>query len=229
MILSFLPLQSVISLLDFTVERNPLENSRDATTSIESSIHQVSANKIVPYLVDQLTASSSTSGNAPTQSDMQDFLLNNLTEAPCKRKNDEATEALISQFVNSADTSGTMRVNSNFRLNKNPQNISVQVQESRWEPINTKQTATNTNVDIDFDVSNYINECNRQVNITLQARLDVKIFPPALSVWRLLQTQQGHKVTLELCIAYQEKLISTNHYPEWTVGFHLPTSLLNTQ
>ena len=57
----------------------------------------------------------------------------------------------------------------------------------------------------------------------------MQIFPPALSVWRQLRTQQGQKVTLELRIEYHEKLISTNHYPQWTVSFHPPASLLNSQ
>ena len=103
------------------------------------------------------------------------------------------------------------------------------VNESPRVPSVTNTPGTSDNLDIDFDVSNYINECNKQVNITLQTRLDVKIFPQALSTWRQLRNQQGRKITLELRIAYHEKLISTDHFPEWTISFHPPTNLMHTQ
>ena len=90
-----------------------------------------------------------------------------------------------------------------------------------------KVTFNNT---IDFDVSNLIDQCNRHAQpVTLQTRLDVTIFPAALHIWRQLRNYQGRKITLELRIAYHEKLIATEHFPDWVVNFYPPVSLLNTQ
>ena len=203
--------QSVISLPEFSGNLTNTSirsiSKKNVTTSIGSSLGD---NDISPNLIDQLTAGGSKDGNAPSIQTMQDFL---------------SSENRKRQFVNSAHTE------SSTRPAQRPNTIieSNVVRESIREPINTSQTNCTNTVDIDFDVSNYINECNRQVNITLQTRMDVRIFPPALSIWRQLRMQQGRKVTLELRIAYHEKLISTNHYPEWTVSFHPPASLLNSQ
>ena len=114
-----------------------------------------------------------------------------------------------------------------------PTNI---LQKGNSVVIESKRTPTSSNppeseqdkLNIDFDVSNLIDQCNRQVNINLQTRLDVRIFSPALQVWRQLRNYQNKKITLEMRSAYHEKLIDTEHYPDWTVTFLPPVSLLGT-
>ena len=212
--------QSIVSLPTILDNSNKEQDfTQEASTSVGSSINEAQSKIIIPNLVDQLTAGSSKGGNAPTMETVQDFLNSPAKSQPSKRKITDCVETqnLIDEFVNSA---------------KNP-NLSItasQVKESVRQPIDTRpNTDKKDTVNIDFDVSHYINECNKQVNITLQSRMDVRIFPPALTVWRSLRTQQGRKVTLELRIAYHQKLISTDHFPDWTVSFHPPTNLLQTE
>ena len=64
---------------------------------------------------------------------------------------------------------------------------------------------------------------------SLQQRLDVRVFPPALATWWNIRTLQGKKLSLELCIAFNKKLLSTEHYPTWAVTFQPPLSLLQTE
>ena len=109
-------------------------------------------------------------------------------------------------------------------------NNTQSVCESDRSPImsNTNQL-DNSNLDIDFEVSNLIDQYNQTTNsITLQPRLDVRIFPPALGIWRQLRNQQTRKVILELRIIYNDKLLATDHYPDWSVSFFPPQSLLSS-
>ena len=59
-------------------------------------------------------------------------------------------------------------------------------------------------------------------------RLDVRIYNLAVSCCRTLQTIQMKKVQLELRIAFNEKLLSTDHFPPWSVTFNPPMNLLTS-
>ena len=59
-------------------------------------------------------------------------------------------------------------------------------------------------------------------------RVDVKIFEPAKSTWRTLRQLQAHKVEFELHIAYNQKLLDSDHFPDWVVNFTPPENLLSS-
>ena len=59
-------------------------------------------------------------------------------------------------------------------------------------------------------------------------RIDVRIYPQALNCWRNLRNQQTKKIEYELRMTYNEKLLSTDHFPEWAVTFNPQPNLLST-
>ena len=63
----------------------------------------------------------------------------------------------------------------------------------------------------------------------LQNRVDVRIFEPAKTNWKTLRNLQGKKVQLELRIAFNQKLLESDHFPSWAVSFKPPLNLLATE
>ena len=59
-------------------------------------------------------------------------------------------------------------------------------------------------------------------------RLDVRIYNPAINCWRTLRTLQTKKLQFELRVAFNEKLLNTDHFPGWSVTFNPPTNLLTS-
>ena len=76
----------------------------------------------------------------------------------------------------------------------------------------------------------YVSSLNPSTNTTFTPlqRLDVCIYDQAKTTWRSLRNSQDRKVELELRIAYNQRLLDTDHFPEWAVKFNPPLSLLST-
>ena len=59
-------------------------------------------------------------------------------------------------------------------------------------------------------------------------RLDIQIYEDAKPVWRSLRSLQQRKIQMELRIAHNRRLLENDHFPDWSVNFNPPLSLLNT-
>ena len=73
--------------------------------------------------------------------------------------------------------------------------------EAMWQQIMNDSRTSSMNI-------TQINEPT-STPLTLQQRLDIRVFPPALAVWRQLRNLQGRKVILELRTSYHDKLLTT--------------------
>jgi hypothetical protein len=62
-----------------------------------------------------------------------------------------------------------------------------------------------------------------------QQRVDVQVLPDALPVWRELRTSKDKVIVYKLRASYYETLLDKNYYPDWSVNFHPPKSLITTQ
>ena len=101
--------------------------------------------------------------------------------------------------------------------------------ESRRVPIR-EATPPQTNENLDFEITNLLEQYNTESrSLDLQTRLDVKVFPPALTLWRQLRNLQSRRIILDLRVSYNKKLLQTEHYPDWSVNFLPPLSLLNSE
>ncbi len=78
-----------------------------------------------------------------------------------------------------------------------------------------------------FDVS--ITPDSPLPTISLQERLNFTLFPGAEDKWKELRSLEGRRVVLELRARYNEQLLQTGHYPNWTVRYDPQANLLNTQ
>jgi hypothetical protein len=64
--------------------------------------------------------------------------------------------------------------------------------------------------------------------LSLQGKLDVNIYAPALEVWRHLRSLQAKKIFMELRTAFNTELLNNKIYPEWAVGYNPPLSLMTS-
>ena len=65
-------------------------------------------------------------------------------------------------------------------------------------------------------------------NPAINQKIDVRVYPQALQCWRNLRNQQTKRVEYELRMAYNERLIATDHFPDWAVTFNPQANLLST-
>ena len=65
--------------------------------------------------------------------------------------------------------------------------------------------------------------------LSLQERLDISIFPAALSLWRDLRNNLGREVTLHLRLNNTDQMISEGLFPAWSVTYAPPPGLITTQ
>ena len=65
--------------------------------------------------------------------------------------------------------------------------------------------------------------------LSVQQSLNVPIYEPAKINWRQLKTLQSRKVQLILRNQFYERLLTEKAYPEWSVTFFPPLSLLNSE
>ena len=134
-------------------------------------------------------------------------------------KNIQSTVGTTTTTRSSTETA-SLSNDPQFTSQPQPQNRTNNF-EAMWQQIVNDSRTSSMNI-------TQINEPT-STPLTLQQRLDVRVFPPALAVWRQLHNLQGQKVILELCTSYHDKLLTTDHYPDWSVSFFPPHSLLNTQ
>ena len=116
------------------------------------------------------------------------------------------------------------RYTSTSQLDKNP----VIVSHNQSAGL----TDLNSTLGLEHALNQINNDENTQTNITdlsFQQRLDVRVFPPALTTWCNIRTLQGKKLSLELRTAFNKRLMDTEHYPLWSVNFHPTLSLLQTE
>jgi hypothetical protein len=62
--------------------------------------------------------------------------------------------------------------------------------------------------------------------LTLQQRLNIDIYPPALDVWRKLRQLQEKKICMELRTSFNTECLSDEVFPDWAVGYNPPLNLL---
>ena len=65
--------------------------------------------------------------------------------------------------------------------------------------------------------------------LSLQDRLDIRIYQPALLVWRELRNMLGREVVLRLRLNSLEAIIAEQLYPNWCVSYCPPPGLITTQ
>ena len=98
-----------------------------------------------------------------------------------------------------------------------------------------RQEANQKNVDIFdvdilsiFDPNSNFNSKSPTV-LSVQQKLTMPIYEPAKNNWRQLRTLQSRKVPLTLRNQFYERLLTEKAYPECTVTFCPPLSLLNSE
>ena len=78
--------------------------------------------------------------------------------------------------------------------------------------------------------TNHTNSTNSSDGIrvfSVQERLNINIFPPALSLWRDLRNTLSREVTLQLRLSHYETMLANGLYPTWSVNYTPPNGLLS--
>jgi hypothetical protein len=64
--------------------------------------------------------------------------------------------------------------------------------------------------------------------LTLQQRLNIDIYQPAIDVWRKLRRLQEKKICMELRTSFNLECLSDGVYPDWSVGYNPPLNLITS-
>ena len=104
---------------------------------------------------------------------------------------------------------------------QNPFSLNLGNQPNIGNPPSTTLTPTTGNI---------VNIDNQNLPVlSLQERLDISIYSPALMVWRELRNLLGREVVLRLRQNSVEAILAENLYPNWSVSYSPPTGLISTQ
>ena len=147
------------------------------------------------------------------------------------------------QSNNKSDGSNTTRsvrftVPEQLRARTNMRNIGTLQSLSTWQDYQDNlQSDTNPftcNNDSNVPKSPPANYIHLTANsnlpvLSLQDRLDIRIYQPALMVWRELRNMLGREVVLRLRLNSMDAIMAEHLYPNWSVSYSPPSGLITTQ
>ena len=133
-----------------------------------------------------------------------------------------STSLHITSGVNGAGTTPEMDII--------PNNLGDFYQLMDQNPFLQRQPNPPVSASLNTHVTNPTNHTNRSKGPFLsssstQDRIQVNIYPPALSLWRDLRNNLSREVTLQLRLNHYEAMLAEELYPSWSVNYHPPSSL----
>ena len=164
-----------------------------------------------------------------------------VTETDCNVRLDSLSEIEIVSNSSSIEHLNTVLLRPSTRFDMN----SISVNET-FGGAQSRQNATQSASNFKRFSSKQIQTSTQRVNVSTtpappstsmnttlttnmgNARLDVHILEEAKPTWRALRALQSNKLQLELRIAHNQRLIDTDHFPDWEVSFSPPLKLLDS-
>ena len=143
--------------------------------------------------------------------------------------------------INSRQAATSSRISNKFFKNTpNSTDFGMQTEDSILDLSETRKEKNRKAIkDLELEIDQAMNRI-RITNSTTNfldltmtpsdsQRIQVPIYPPALTIWKQLRSLQTRKIILQVRSEFYRKIREENGIPEWAVMFNPPHNLLQTE
>ena len=158
-------------------------------------------------------------GNNPSNSNLLAINEQGKTSNPSKIKSSATT-------LSTSTTQGGQTGNISSNVPNNLEDFYALMEQNPFlqRPQNPP-VSVSFNTHVATNPTNFTNSSEGSSSLSSQDRIQVNIYPPALSLWRDLRNNLSREVTLQLRLNHYEAMLAENLFPTWSVNYQPPGSL----